>query len=410
MAHILSGSCAGNKVAARNFMRELDKHAARATARVERTAPDSKDTATFLRRARAASLKAMGSKFGALAEEEYDKIAPVIACTLPALTDSIPERKRKELAGEVTRELQVVGNAASIAIRTWVRSNDKSKARAEEREKNIGWIRRMFTAWRVSHTERREEREAAGEVDDEEDDTPVVIPSSAVTTYPRGTPVPTPSVKVQVIEERVDLSNNLTWRQMIGVGVRRVVLARGELDKLEGPQYAARRAELRREAGEAARARDRQAAVALQNEAEESGATEEESTGGRTTRVGRPRGGMGVAARIGDRLRREIRRGRRPRVVLRSLPLAAACRRLPLVAAGRPPQIEDEDYVVAAAAGAAGTRGARRLRRDAVRHRAWRAERIGASGHRVAVRASATESGAEEDEAGAAWKGGNLPV
>ena len=87
---------------------------------------------------------------------------------------------------------------------------------------------------------------------------------------------------------------------MIGVGVRRVVLARGELDKLEGPQYAARRAELRREAGEAARARDRQAAVA-QNEAEESGATEEEATGGRTTRVGRPRGGMRVAARIGRR-------------------------------------------------------------------------------------------------------------
>ena len=70
----------------------------------------------------------------------------------------------------------------------------------------------------------------------------------------------------------------------------------------------------RREAGEAARARDRQAAVALQNEAEESGATEEEATGGRTTRVGRPRGGMRVAARIGDRLRREIGRGRRPRV------------------------------------------------------------------------------------------------
>ena len=97
-------------------------------------------------------------------------------------------------------------------------------------------------------------------------------------------------IKVQVIEERVDMSNNMTGRQMIGVGVRRVVLARGELDKLEGPQYAARRAELRREAGEAARARDRQAAVALQNEAEESGATEEEATGARTTRVGRPRG------------------------------------------------------------------------------------------------------------------------
>ena len=166
----------------------------------------------------------------------------------------------------------------------------------------------------MSHTERREEREAAGEDDDEEEDTPVVIPSSAVTTYPKGTPVPTPSIKAQVIEDRVDLSNDMTLRQMIGVGVRRVVLARGELDKLEGPKYAARRAELRRKAGEAARARDRQAAVAPRNEAEESGATEEEATGGRRTRVGRPRGGMRVAARIGEGLRREIGRGRRPRV------------------------------------------------------------------------------------------------
>ena len=131
LAHILSGSCAGNKEEARHFMRKLDKHTARATARVQREAPDSKHTATFLRRARAASLKAKGSRFGALAEEEYDKIAPVIACTLPALTDSIPERKRGELAGEVTSELQVVGKAASIAIQTWVRNNDKTKARAE---------------------------------------------------------------------------------------------------------------------------------------------------------------------------------------------------------------------------------------------------------------------------------------
>jgi len=27
---------------------------------------------------------------------------------------------------------------------TWVRNNDKTKARAEEREKNIGWIKRLF--------------------------------------------------------------------------------------------------------------------------------------------------------------------------------------------------------------------------------------------------------------------------
>ena len=134
-----------------------------------------------------------------------------------------------------------------------------------------------------------------------------------VAIYPKGTPVPTPTVEVQVFEERVDLSNDMTWRQMIGVGVRNVVLARGELDRLEGPGYAARRTELRRKAKEAARTRDRQAA-ASQDEAEENDATEEEVTRERTTRVGRPRGGMKVAARSGERLRREIGRGRLPRV------------------------------------------------------------------------------------------------
>ena len=74
--------------------------------------------------------------------------------------------------------------------------------------------------------------------------------------------------RTSVRKERVDLSNDMTWRQMIAVGVRRVVLARGELDKLEGPKYAARRAELRRKAGEAARARERQAAAASRDEAE----------------------------------------------------------------------------------------------------------------------------------------------
>ena len=73
----------------------------------------------------------------------------------------------------------------------------------------------------------------------------------------------------------------LRGKQMIAAGVRRVVLARGELDRLEGPKYAARRAELRRKAGEAARARERQAAAPSQNEAEESDATEDEATGDR---------------------------------------------------------------------------------------------------------------------------------
>jgi len=95
------------------------------------------------------------------------------------------------------------------------------------------------------------------------------------------------------------------------------LLARGELDRLEGPGYAARRAELRRKAQEAERTRDRQAAAAAQNdpnEAEESDATEEEATRESTTRRWRPRGGTKVEARIGERLRREIGRGGRPRV------------------------------------------------------------------------------------------------
>jgi len=81
-------------------------------------------------------------------------------------------------------------------------------------------------------------------------------------------------------------------------------------------KYAARRAELRREAGGRSRESKGSAggAAASQNEAEESDATEEEATRERTTRVGRLRGGMKVAARIGEALRREIGRGRRPRV------------------------------------------------------------------------------------------------
>lgn len=60
-----------------------------------------------------------------------------------------------------------------------------------------------------------------------------------------------------------------------------MVLARGELDKLEGPKYAERRTELRRKTREAARARDRQAAAQSQNEAEESDEPEDEAAGER---------------------------------------------------------------------------------------------------------------------------------
>ena len=61
------------------------------------------------------------------------------------------------------------------------------------------------------------------------------IQLSDVTMHPKGTPAPASSVEARVFEERVDLSNNMTWRQMIGVGVRNVVLAQGELDRKMWP-------------------------------------------------------------------------------------------------------------------------------------------------------------------------------
>ena len=85
-----------------------------------------------------------------------------------------------------------------------MRNNDRTKARAEEQEKNIGWIKRLFTAWRVSHTERTErraERKEDGE-DDSEEDEPVEIQLSDVTMHPKGAAAPTPTVEVQVSETR----------------------------------------------------------------------------------------------------------------------------------------------------------------------------------------------------------------
>ena len=55
----------------------------------------------------------------------------------------------------------------------------------------------------------------AGEDDPEEDETPVIIPSSAVTMHPKGTQAPASSLEAQVLEERVDLSNDMTRRQKI---------------------------------------------------------------------------------------------------------------------------------------------------------------------------------------------------
>ena len=100
------------------------------------------------------------------------------------------------------------------------------------------------------------------------------------------------------------------------MGVRRVVLARGELDKLEGPKICREQGRVAPKGGRSCESKGSAGGggVAGRGRRHESDATEEEATGGRTTRVGRTRGGMKVAARIGERLRREIGRGGRPRV------------------------------------------------------------------------------------------------
>ena len=88
----------------------------------------------------------------------------------------------------------------------------------------------------VSH-HRRRWRTEAGEDDSEEDETPVVIPPSAVKIYRytrrepqcQHRPLRYKCSKREWTSEQPDMA----WRQMIGVGVRRVVLAREEGSRKE---------------------------------------------------------------------------------------------------------------------------------------------------------------------------------
>ena len=149
------------------------------------------------------------------------------------------------------------------------------------------------------------------------------IPLSAVTMHPKLTPAPASSVEAQVFEERVDLSNDMTWRSewesemwslreessnSLTRGAKLRWSLRGRRAEFRVPPRRERTAEREQGIG-------RQAAPASQNEAEESDESEDETAGERTRRrVRRTRGGMKVAARIGEKLRREIGSGRRPRV------------------------------------------------------------------------------------------------
>ena len=107
----------------------------------------------------------------------------------------------------------------------------------------------------------------------------------------------------------------MTWRQMIRVGVRRVVLARGELvnSRHEGPKYAARRAEARAAPSSESKGAAGGGAVAGRGRGErrDRGRSDKRENDESGTTAG---GGMKVAARIGERLRREIERGSCPNV------------------------------------------------------------------------------------------------
>ena len=102
----------------------------------------------------------------------------------------------------------------------------------------------------------------AGE-DDSEEDEPVEIQLSDVTIYPKGTPAPASSVEARVFEERVDLSNDMTWRQMIGVGVEMWSLREGSSidsrgqDTPRGGRSCAERRKKPREQGTGRRRRRR---------------------------------------------------------------------------------------------------------------------------------------------------------
>ena len=98
-------------------------------------------------------------------------------------------------------------------------------------------------------------------------------------------------------------------------------LARGELEKLEGPKCAARRAELRRKAREAARARERQAAAPSLDAVAERGRGERRDRGRSDKRENDESGTtarwheatMKVAARIGGETAKRDRKRQTPK-------------------------------------------------------------------------------------------------
>ena len=71
-------------------------------------------TLKTLRMAHVAALK--GSRYRVLDEDGYDTLAPAVGGVLPALVDDLSEKSRRDLGTGVTRNLQVVAEAATGAV------------------------------------------------------------------------------------------------------------------------------------------------------------------------------------------------------------------------------------------------------------------------------------------------------
>ena len=125
-----------------------------AISKVAQAAPDSKDTLKTLRIAHVAALK--GSRYRVLDEDGYDALAPAVGGVLPALVDDLSEKSRRDRGAGVTRNLQVVAEAATGAVQRWIQLNDEATARIMKREEHIEWLRKLFTGWKEARPALRE--------------------------------------------------------------------------------------------------------------------------------------------------------------------------------------------------------------------------------------------------------------
>jgi len=91
-----------------------------------------------------------------LDEDGYDALAPAVGGVLPALVDDLSEKSRRDLGAGVTRNLQVVAEAATGAVQRWIQLNDEATARIMKREEHIEWLRKLFTGWKEARPALRE--------------------------------------------------------------------------------------------------------------------------------------------------------------------------------------------------------------------------------------------------------------